>query len=127
MHILSSHMFITMLLKWLPKYIITNKTSPIALVYFHQSETTTVIRLIIVSCAQSAPVVQCHHDTLIGPKALLSYCCDIWGNVCTANVHCVTVVKKVITFICGVGRLHHTNPLLYRRIHILQLYRYFKN
>jgi len=36
--LVSSHIII--LLKRLPKYRITDKTSPIALVYFHQSETT---------------------------------------------------------------------------------------
>ena len=25
---------------------------------------------------------------------IMGYCCDIWGNACATNLHCITVLQK---------------------------------
>ena len=42
----------------------------------------------------------------------LSYCCEIWRNTYTTNIHGITILqKRVIQLVCGVKCLEHTSTL----------------
>ena len=42
----------------------------------------------------------------------LSYCCEMWENTYTTNIHGITILqKRVIRLVCGVKRLEHTSTL----------------
>ena len=46
---------------------------------------------------------------------IMGYCCDIWGNACATNLHCITVLqKKAVRLVFGASRLDHTSMLFYR-------------
>ena len=50
---------------------------------------------------------------------IMGYCCDIWGNACATNLHCITVLQKSVTkkavrLAFGASRLDHTSMLFYR-------------
>ena len=45
---------------------------------------------------------------------IMGYCCEIWGNACVTNLHCITVLQKnAIRLVFGVSRLDHTSMLFY--------------
>ena len=42
----------------------------------------------------------------------LSYCCEMWGNTYTTNIHGITILqKRVIMLVCGVKHLEHTSTV----------------
>ena len=50
----------------------------------------------------------------------LSYCCEMWGNTYTTNIHGITILqKRVIRLVCGVKRLEHTS-ILFQQLGILK-------
>ena len=60
----------------------------------------------------TANLLTLYHSLLL---PIMGYCCEIWGNACVTNLHCITVLqKKAIRLVFGVSRLDHTSMLFYR-------------
>ena len=50
----------------------------------------------------------------------LSYCCELWGNTYTTNIHGITILqKRVIQLVCEVKRLEHTS-ILFQQLGVLK-------
>ena len=39
----------------------------------------------------TASLLTLYHSLFL---TIMGYCCDIWGNACATNLHCITVLQK---------------------------------
>ena len=68
--------------------------------------------------------MECIHYTLF--LSHLSYCCEMWGNTYTTNIHGITILeKRVIRLVCEVKRLEHTS-ILFQQLGVLKCLDLFK-
>ena len=60
---------------------------------------------------RTASLLTLYHSLFL---PIMGYCCDIWGNACATNLHCISVTKKAVRLVFCASRLDHTSMLFYR-------------